>query len=146
MGDIPKDNHITRYIDKVNVYQNGDLDPGAFRLRKLKRGPEKSVSVNWVEHQNADRAIAISQIQKIYKQKVRNYTPDSVTALFNVGECIDNVHLNSPDRRMLRILHTPGNDPRNSHSSITGIKFGNDDLVLELICDTLMCSYDNAGV
>lgn len=116
-GDpLPETNHISRLCLKKTI-QNGEIEWSAFLPRK--EPPEDSLSVNWLEYLELDtRTSEVSELWNIYSRKFRSLRGTQI-AILRVGEVKEQILKNTPDRRILRILHDPDsrfNDP--SHSGI----------------------------
>lgn len=147
MDDLPKNDHVTRYCPNTQIHEDGSIDPAAFSLRMLNGKVEEYLSLNWIEYHGSDRSLALEEIGKIVK-RIRAYTDESVLAILNVGNCIDNVKNFSDDGRELKIRHVANKAnvksfKRNpSHSGVFNLKI-DDDIVLELIAESISEKHNN---
>jgi hypothetical protein len=74
--------------------------------------------VNWLEELNrSDRAIQIRDLQSLYATKLRVGTAAQI-AVHNVGALRAKVERESPDSRLLRVLHEPEEPDDPSHAGI----------------------------
>jgi hypothetical protein len=86
----------------------------------------------------SSREDEINVIRNIYASKLKIGAKAKI-AVLNVGNVCNKVLTESEDRRNLEILHDPEpSDP--SHSGIYNLKH-NDELIAELICETVLESY-----
>ena len=138
-GDkIEDQDHIARYCKPTHV-SDGQVQATAFMLRK----GEPNLSVNWLEFLDCpNREIEISELRKIYPQKLR-VGKNAKIAVLNIGEVRKKVQAESPDKRNLEVLHDPDyteayEDP--SHSGIYNLKL-DDELIAELILETVLEEY-----
>lgn len=136
-GDpVPDSDHVARFCRPAQV-SNGEIQATAFMLR----ASEPNLSVNWLEILNcSDRAAEIREIQKIY-QITFKVGPNARIAVLNVGEVRNIVRSETPDNRVLEVLHDPIlNDPMRlddeSHSEIRNLKV-DDEFIAELILEVL---------
>ncbi len=135
-GDIiPNEEHIARFCRPSHV-SNGKVQATAFMIRPI----EDSLSVNWLEFLNCpSRSEEIAEIRKIYSKKNLNIGPNAKIAVLNVGEMCGKVLTESPDSRVLEVLHNPsGNDQ--SHSGIYNCRV-DDELIAELIVEVVRNLY-----
>ena len=95
------------------------------------RSSDEHLSVNWLEELNRpDRASQIRDLQELYARKLRVRAAARI-AILNVGPVRAKVEQETPNRRLLRVLHDPeADDP--SHSGIYDIPY-DDEIVAELI-------------
>lgn len=132
IGDkIPDQDHIARYCSPIHA-PGGKIQATAFMLRQS----DTSLSVNWLEYfQCSSRHRAIAELRKVYSAKKLTIKVDGRIAVLNVGEVRMQVLTESPDRRILEVLHDPKeNDP--SHSGIYNLRY-DDELIAELILETI---------
>lgn len=130
-GDIiPNEEHIARFCRPSHV-SNGEVQATAFMVRQI----EDSLSVNWLEFLNcSNRSEEIAEIRKIYSKKLK-VGQNTKIAVLNVGEVCGKVLTESPDSRVLKVLHNPSGSDQ-SHSGI--YNYGSDDeLIAELILETV---------
>jgi len=145
-GDaLPDTDHVSRYCGGAQVKPDGTPSGKAFRLRMLRDGPEPYLSVNWLEFlEKADRTGEIEEIRQVLSRKLRLGSRAKI-AVLNVGETVDHVHRNSEDRRVLRVSHEPEtNPPDPSHSGIHNLRL-DDELIAELIAQTIKKVYPAKG-
>ena len=128
---IPDSDHVGRYC-KASTVENGEISAAAFMVRKA----EEYLSVNWLETLNrSGRATQISELQSLYARKLRVGAVARI-AVLNVGGLRAKVERESPDSRLLRILHEPEfDDP--SHAGIYEIPY-DDEIVAELIAQVVL--------
>ena len=129
---IPDSDHVGRYC-KASTVENGEISAAAFMMRET----EQYLSVNWLEVLNrSDRAIQIRDLRALYATKLRVGTTARI-AVLNVGDLRAKIERESPDRRLLRVLHEPEepNDP--SHAGIYEIRH-DDEVVAELIAQVVL--------
>ena len=135
-GDkIPDQHHISRYCKSTHT-SDGQIQATAFMLRL----GEERLSVNCLELLNcSSREGEIVQLRTIYASKL-SVGARAIIAILNVGEVRNHVLTESPDRRNLEVLHDPqSGDP--SHSGIYNLR-GNDELIAELILETIRETYN----
>lgn len=139
-GDrIPDENHIVRYCKPTQV-SDGQIQATAFMLR----AGEEYLSVNWLEFLNcSSRESEVAELRNIYSQKL-TVGARAKMAVLNVGEVRKKVLTESPDRRILEVLHAPILDNPQlydpSHSGIYNLK-QDDELIAELILETVRETY-----
>jgi len=123
---IPDSDHVARYCNPATV-ENGEILATAFMVRSS----DEHLSVNWLEELNRpDRASQIRDLQELYARKLRVRAAARI-AILNVGPVRAKVEQETPNRRLLRVLHDPeADDP--SHSGIYDIPY-DDEIVAELI-------------
>jgi len=123
---IPDSDHVARYCNPATV-ENGEILATAFMVRSS----DEHLSVNWLEElKRLDRASQIRDLQELYARKLRVRAAARI-AILNVGAVRAKVEQETPNRRLLRVLHDPeANDP--SHSGIYDIPY-DDEIVAELI-------------
>jgi hypothetical protein len=128
---IPDSDHVARYC-KASTVENGEISAAAFMVRKT----EEYLSVNWLEEINrSDRTTQISELQSLYATKLRVRAAARI-AVLNVGGLRAKVQRESPDNRLLRVLHEPeSGDP--SHAGIYDIPY-DDDIIAELIAQVVL--------
>ncbi len=141
-GDqIPDEDHVAR-LCAYSKLADGLPQPTAFMLRRDRPGcpPEESLSVNWLEYLNCpNRNSEIAEIRKIYRETF-DVGAQARIAVLNVGEVREKVKTESPDRRILQVLHDP-NEPNDlSHSGIYNLR-QNDHVIAELIAETVCGIY-----
>ena len=128
---IPDSDHVGRYC-KASTVENGEISAAAFMVRKT----EEYLSVNWLEELNrSDRATQIRELQSLYARKLRVGAAARI-AVLNVGSLRAKVERESPDSRLLRILHEPESDDP-SHAGIYEISY-DDEIVAELIAQAVL--------
>jgi hypothetical protein len=128
---IPDSDHVGRYC-KASTVENGEISAAAFMVRKT----EEYLSVNWLEELNrSDRATQIRELQSLYARKLRVGAAARI-AVLNVGGLRAKVERESPDSRLLRILHEPESDDP-SHAGIYEIPY-DDGIVAELIAQAVL--------
>jgi len=140
-GDLlPDKDHVSRYCPNTQIYEDGDIDSAVFSLRKMKDGPEKYLSVHWIEFFSGEIEEALVEIRP-YLKRIRDYTPESVCAVLNVGHCKEHVKEYSDDNRALGIKSEESrNNP--AHAGIYNLSM-DDDIVLELITEIVIRKYPN---
>ncbi|NQU80053.1 MAG: hypothetical protein HQ543_00870 [Bacteroidetes bacterium] len=141
-GDqIPDQDHIARYCSYKRLSDDGQPQSAAFMLKPERPGrlAEESLSVNWLKNLECpDRISEIAEIQRIYRETF-DVGVQAKIAVLNVGEVREKVQTESPDRRILEVLHDPKqNDP--SHSEIYNLR-QNDQVIAELIAETVRETY-----
>jgi hypothetical protein len=106
----------------------------------MMRETEEYLSVNWLEQLNrSDRAIQIRDLQSLYATKLRVGTAARI-AVLNVGALRDKVERESPDGRLLRVLHEPEEPDDPSHAGIYEIPH-DDEMIAELIAQVVLEKY-----
>jgi len=122
-GDpIPDSDHISRYVGKTKITSSGRISLEAFLPRKDKNGEkEKYLSVNWLEFFDLlDHEAAIQKVRESFIAKDMSLGTYAKFVVLNVGEIVEYIRQNTPDNRMLVVLHEPSvRDP--SHSGIYNI-------------------------
>jgi hypothetical protein len=132
---IPDSDHVGRYC-KASTVENGEISAAAFMMRET----EEYLSVNWLEQLNrSDRAIQIRDLQSLYATKLRVGTAARI-AVLNVGALRDKVERESPDGRLLRVLHEPEEPDDPSHAGIYEIPH-DDEMISELIAQVVLEKY-----
>jgi hypothetical protein len=132
---IPDSDHVGRYC-KASTVENGEISAAAFMMRET----EEYLSVNWLEQLNrSDRAIQIRNLQSLYATKLRVGTAARI-AVLNVGALRDKVERESPDGRLLRVLHEPEEPDDPSHAGIYEIPH-DDEMIAELIAQVVLEKY-----
>jgi hypothetical protein len=128
---VPDTDHVGRYC-KASTVENGEISAAAFMVGKT----EEYLSVNWLEEINrSDRTTQISELQSLYATKLRVGAAARI-AVLNVGSVRAKVQRDSPDNRLLRVLHEPESDDP-SHAGIYDIPY-DDDIVAELIAQVIL--------
>jgi len=139
---IPDQDHIARYCSFRRLSDDGQPEPTAFMLKPARPAepPEESLSVNWLEYLECpDRTSKIAEIRRIYRETF-DVGAQAKIAILNVGEVCDKVRTESPDRRILQVLHDPIVTKDPSHSGIYNLR-QNDRVIAELIVETVLESY-----
>jgi hypothetical protein len=132
---IPDSDHVGRYC-KASTVENGEISAAAFMLRET----EEYLSVNWLEELNrSDRAIQIRDLRSLYATKLRVGTAARI-AVLNVGALRAKVEGESPDSRLLRVLHEPEEPDDPSHAGIYDVSH-DDEIIAELIAQTVLEKY-----
>lgn len=135
-GDkIPDKDHIARFC-KASAVENGEIQASAFMVRT----GEESLSVNWLEFLDcASRKEELITLRRIFAEKKITLTARAKMAVLNVGDVCERILAESPDRRLIKVIHDPElEDP--SHSGIYNLK-QDDELIAELILETVNESY-----
>ncbi len=132
---IPDEDHIARYCKPSKIGEDGQIEFGAFMLRKDGEG----LSVNWLEYlRRSSRGSEIAELRRVYAAKL-SVGARAMIAVLNVGEIHEIVLTEILDRKNIEILHDPEiNDP--SHSGIYNLK-QEDELIAELILQTIRETY-----
>ena len=129
---IPDSDHVARYCKAASTVEHGEISATAFMLRKT----DEYLSVNCLEElRRSDRASQIRDLQELYATKLRVKAAARI-AILNVGTVRAKVERDSPDRRVLRVLHDPEPDDP-SHSGIYDIPY-DDEIVAELIAQVVL--------
>jgi len=132
---IPDSDHVGRYC-KASTVENGEISAAAFMMRET----EEYLSVNWLEELNrSDRTIQIRDLQSLYATKLRVGTAAQI-AVLNVGALRAKVERESPDSRLLRVLHEPEEPDDPSHAGIYEIAH-DDEIIAELIAQVVLEKY-----
>jgi len=134
-GDsIPDKDHIARYCAPKTI-DDGKILASAFLLRENEDG----LSVNWLEYLGcASRDLEIAEVRKAYSAKL-SVGAKAKVAVLNAGEVREKIETESPDNRILDILHEPEEkDP--SHSEIYNLK-PDCELIAELILQAVNETY-----
>lgn len=130
-GPIPRQDHISRYASAMKCTEEGEVTGVAFMLRKDRN--EKYLSVNWLEFFNlCDRNAEIDAVRKALRIKPG---ANAKIAVMNVGKTVEYIKANSPDSRLLSVVHQPNKD-NPSHCGIFGLVF-DDHLIADLIAETV---------
>ena len=132
-GDvIPDSDHIARYCKTITA-PDGEIQATAFMLRE----GEESLSVNWLEELRCpNRSSEVRALQSLYRKKMRVGAGARI-AILNVGVVKTKVQRESPDGRLLRVLHDPEEPDDPSHSEIYELRPDNE-LVAELIAQVVL--------
>lgn len=129
---IPDSDHVARYC-KASTVEHDEISATAFMLRAT----DGYLSVNWLEElRRSDRASQIRDLQELYARKLRVGAAARI-AIINVGTVRTKVERESPDRRVLRVLHDPDEPDDLSHSGIYDIPY-DDEIVAELIAQVVL--------
>jgi hypothetical protein len=132
---IPDSDHVGRYC-KASTVENGEISAAAFMMRET----EQYLSVNWLEVLNrSERAIQIRDLRSLYATKLRVGTAARI-AVLNVGALRAKVERESPDSRLLRVLHEPEEPDDPSHAGIYEIPH-DDEIIAELIAQVVLEKY-----
>ncbi len=137
-GDIvPDEDHIARYCKPSTISEDGQIEFGAFMLRKVDEG----LSVDWLESLKcSSRDNEIIAMRKIYPSRL-SVGAKAKIAILKVGEVRKKVQTESLDKRILKIIHEPPADiPSDPHSEIYNLK-QDDELIAELIRETICETY-----
>ena len=130
---IPDSDHVGRHC-KTSTVEGDEIMATAFMLRE----GEESLSVNWLEELKCpDRASEVRAVQDLYARKMTRVGAGARIAVLNVGTLRTKVENESPDRRLLRVLHEPEPDD-SSHAGIYGIPYDDREIVAELIAQTVL--------
>ena len=130
---IPDPDHVGRYCGTRTV-ENGEISAAAFMLRD----GEEYLSVNWLEELKCpDRASEVRALQNLYARKFTRVGAGARIAILNVGTLRTEVVNESPDRRLLRVLHEPEEPDDPSHAGIYDIPH-DDEIVAELIAHVIL--------
>ena len=135
-GDrVPENHHISRYCSTTRCTEDGQVTGAAFELRQT----EEYLSVNWMEFLNlVDRAEEIRAVRRILSSKITVGTNAKI-AILNVGEIVTHVRANSPDFKILSVIHEPEEDDP-SHSGVYGFEY-NDPLIADLLAEVINDTY-----
>jgi hypothetical protein len=128
---IPDSDHVARYC-RASTIEDGEISAAAFMLRAA----DEYLSVNWLEELGrSDRGTQIRDLQELYARKLRVGAKARI-AILNVGTVRTKVERDSPDSRVLRVLHEPEHDDP-SHAGIYDIPY-EDEIVAELIARVVL--------
>ncbi|MBI2231658.1 MAG: hypothetical protein HYU46_21485 [Deltaproteobacteria bacterium] len=130
---IPDSDHVARHC-KTSTVEGDEIMATAFMLRE----GEEALSVNWLEELKcSDRASEVRELQDLYARKMTRVGAGARIAILNVETLQTEVENESPDRRLLRVLHEPElDDP--SHAGIYGIPYDDREIVAELIARVVL--------
>jgi hypothetical protein len=132
---IPDSDHVGRYC-KASTVENGEISAAAFMMRET----EEYLSVNWLEVlKSPSRASQIRDLQELYTKKLKVGATARI-AILNVGTLRSKVERESPDSRLLRVLHEPEEPDDPSHAGIYEIPHG-DEIIAELIAQVVLEKY-----
>jgi hypothetical protein len=132
---IPDSDHVGRYC-KASTVENGEISAAAFMMRET----EEYLSVNWLEVlKSPSRASQIRDLQKLYTKKLKVGATARI-AILNVGTLRTKVERESPDSRLLRVLHEPEEPDDPSHAGIYEIPH-DDEIIAELIAQVVLEKY-----
>lgn len=139
-GDIiPDDHHIARYCKPSKISEEGQIEFGAFMLRK----DEDRLSVDWLDLLNcSNRECEIIEMRKIYPSRLTVGAKAKI-AILKVGEVCNKVQAESLDKRNLKVIHEPLVDNPaviDTHSEIYNLK-QDDELIAELIREAICEEY-----
>lgn len=132
---IPDEDHISRYCKPSKISEDGQIEFGAFMLRK----DEEGLSVDWLESLNCpSREEEIIKMREIYSTRL-TVGVNAQIAILNVGEVRQKVLTESLDNRNLEVQHSPyPDDP--SHSEIYNLR-PDQEMIAELILEVVSESY-----
>jgi hypothetical protein len=129
---IPDSDHVGRYC-KASTVENGEISATAFMMRET----EEYLSVNWLEElKRPSRASQIRDLQEVYNKKLKVGATARI-AILNVGTLRSKVQRESPDSRLLRVLHEPEEPDDPSHAGIYEIPH-DDEIIAELIAQVVL--------
>jgi hypothetical protein len=129
---IPDSDHVGRYC-KASTVENGEISATAFMMRET----EEYLSVNWLEElKRPSRASQIRDLQEVYNKKLKVGARARI-AILNVGTLRSKVQRESPDSRLLRVLHEPDEPDDPSHAGIYEIPH-DDEMIAELIAQVVL--------
>jgi hypothetical protein len=132
---IPDSDHVGRYC-KASTVENGEISATAFMMRET----EEYLSVNWLEElKSPSRASQIRDLQELYTKKLKVGATARI-AILNVGTLRSKVERESPDSRLLRVLHEPEEPDDPSHAGIYEIPH-DDEIIAELIAQVVLEKY-----
>jgi hypothetical protein len=132
---IPDSDHVGRYC-KASTVENGEISAAAFMIRET----EEYLSVNWLEVlKSPSRASQIRDLQELYTKKLKVAATAQI-AILNVGTLRTKVERESPDSRLLRVLHEPEEPDDPSHAGIYEIPH-DDEIIAELIAQVVLEKY-----
>jgi hypothetical protein len=132
---IPGSDHVGRYC-KASTVENGEISAAAFMMRET----EEYLSVNWLEVlKSPSRASQIRDLQELYTKKLKVGATARI-AILNVGTLRSKVERESPDSRLLRVLHEPEEPDDPSHAGIYEIPH-DDEIIAELIAQVVLEKY-----
>ena len=132
---IPDSDHVGRYC-KASTVENGEISAAAFMMRET----EEYLSVNWLEVlKSRSRASQIRDLQELYTKKLKVGATARI-AILNVGTLRSKVERESPDSRLLRVLHEPEEPDDPSHAGIYEIPH-DDEIIAELITQVVLENY-----
>ncbi len=132
---VPNEDHIGRYCGGSHVDEDGDIDGTAFRLRP----GEEALSVNWLEYLGQEGAEQIEALRAVYESKFRVGKTARIAKL-SVGKMIEHVRTESPDSRVLKVLHETDLPIDPSHSGVHNIPEEHD-LIADLIAEVVLETY-----
>jgi hypothetical protein len=129
---IPDSDHVGRYC-KASTVENDEISATAFMMRET----EEYLSVNWLEElKRPSRASQIRDLQEVYNKKLKVGATARI-AILNVGTLRSKVQRESPDSRLLRVLHEPEEPDDPSHAGIYEIPH-DDEIIAELIAQVVL--------
>jgi hypothetical protein len=129
---IPDSDHVGRYC-KASTVENGEISATAFMMRET----EEYLSVNWLEElKRPSRTSQIRDLQEVYNKKLKVGATARI-AILNVGTLRSKVQRESPDSRLLRVLHEPEEPDDPSHAGIYEIPH-DDEIIAELIAQVVL--------
>jgi len=132
---VPDSDHVARYC-KPTTIDEGEIQATAFMLRE----GEAYLSVNWLEElKSSGRAGQIRDLQELYTKKLKVAATAQI-AVLNVGTLRAKIERESPDRRLLRVLHEPEEPDDLSHAGIYEIRY-DDEIIAELIVQVVLEKY-----
>ena len=138
---IADSDHVARHCG-ASTAPDGEIQATAFMLRE----GEEYLSVNWLEELRCqDRASEVRELQNLYARKMTRVGAGARIAILNVGTLRTEVESESPDSRLLRVLHKPiePNDPSQapedpSHAGIYDIPYDDREIAAELIARVVL--------
>ena len=132
---IPDAEHVARYC-KPTTIDEGEIQATAFMLRE----GEAYLSVNWLEKlKSPGRISQIRDLQELYTKKLKVAATAQI-AVLNVGTLRAKVKRESPDGRLLRVLHEPQEPDDLSHAGIYEVRH-DDEIIAELIAQVVLEKY-----
>jgi hypothetical protein len=132
---VPDSDHVGRYCGARTV-ENGEISAAAFMLRE----GEEYLSVNWLEElKGPSRASQIRDLRGLYSKKLKVGATARI-AILNVGTLRTKVERESPDSRLLRVLHEPEEPDDPSHAGIYEIAHY-DEIIAQLIAQVVLEKY-----
>ena len=126
---IPVTDHVSRHCRQSRLTEDGRPMPAAFHLRTEKN--ENYLSVDWLEFLDSNRTNQLEAVRKIFKKRGYDVKAKDVFAVLNVDNTINYVKKNSPDKRMLSIVHQPRHQ-KDSHSGIFNTNHSNMERIIAI--------------
>jgi len=132
---VPDSDHVARYCKPTTIDED-EIQATAFMLRE----GEEYLCVNWLEESKSpSRASQIRDLQELYTKKLKVGSTARI-AILNVGTLRTKVERESPDSRLLRVLHEPEEPDDLSHAGIYEIRY-DDEIIAELIAQVVLEKY-----